>query len=48
MDLQRLVKTLPAKTGSIGTAPEVLVTAKNYIWPIPSGELSTNKLCEPN
>lgn len=48
MDLQRLTKTLPAKTGSIGTAPEVLVTAKNYIWPIPSGELSTNKLCEPN
>ncbi len=47
-DLQRLGKNLPAKTGSIGTAPEVPVTAKNYIWPIPSGELSTNKLCVPN
>ncbi len=47
-DLQRHVKTLPAKTGAIGTAPEVLPTAKNYIWPIPSGELSTNKLCLPN
>ncbi|MEO6190738.1 MAG: RagB/SusD family nutrient uptake outer membrane protein [Saprospiraceae bacterium] len=47
-DLQRLQKTLPAKSGSIGTAPEVPVTAKNYIWPIPSGELSSNKLCLPN
>jgi len=47
-DLQRLVKPLPAKTGSIGTAPEVLPNAKNYIWPIPSAELSTNKLCLPN
>jgi len=47
-DLQRHGKTLPAKIGSIGTAPEVLPTAKNYIWPIPSGELSANKLCIPN
>ncbi len=47
-DLQRLVKTLPAKSGSIGTAPEVPSSAKNYIWPIPSGELSANKLCLPN
>lgn len=47
-DLQRLGKNLPAKTGSIGTAPEVPVSAKNYIWPIPSGELSTNRLCTPN
>ncbi len=47
-DLQRNVRTLPSKKGSIGTAPEVPVTAKNYIWPIPSGELSTNRLCLPN
>lgn len=47
-DLQRSVLALPAKTGTIGKAPEVLPTAKNYIWPIPSGELSTNKLCVPN
>ncbi len=47
-DLQRRVLPLPSKKGSIGTAPEVPVTAKNYIWPIPSGELSTNRLCVPN
>lgn len=47
-DLQRNLLTLPAKTGSIGTAPEVPISAKNYIWPIPSGELSTNRLCLPN
>ncbi len=47
-DLQRRVEKLPSKSGSIGTAPEVLSSAKNYIWPIPSGELSTNKLCLPN
>ena len=48
MDLQRKVQTLPAKKGSIGTAPLVLPTSSNYIWPIPSGEISTNKLIEPN
>ncbi|SHM31345.1 RagB/SusD family nutrient uptake outer membrane protein [Flavobacterium saccharophilum] len=48
MDLQRKVQTLPAKKGSIGTAPLVLPTASNYIWPIPSGEISTNKLMVPN
>lgn len=47
-DLQRRVLPLPAKKGNIGTAPEVLPTAANYIWPIPSGELSTNRLCLPN
>ena len=47
-DLQRLGRNIPAKTGSIGTAPEVPVNAGNYIWPIPSGELSVNKLCKPN
>lgn len=47
-DLQRQGLNLPSKTGSIGTAPEVPVGAKNYIWPIPSGELSSNKLCTPN
>lgn len=43
-DLQRKVQTIPAKVGSIGTAPLVLSSASNYIWPIPSGEISTNKL----
>ncbi|WPR73029.1 RagB/SusD family nutrient uptake outer membrane protein [Flavobacterium sp. NG2] len=48
MDLQRNLQTLPAKKGAIGTAPLVLVSSSNYIWPIPSGELSTNKLIVPN
>lgn len=48
MDLQRKVQTLPSKKGSIGTAPLVLPTSSNYIWPIPSGEISTNKLMVPN
>ncbi len=48
MDLQRKVQTLPAKKGAIGTAPLVLPTSSNYIWPIPSGEISANKLIEPN
>ena len=48
MDLQRKLQTLPAKKGSIGTAPLVLITSSNYIWPIPSGEISTNKLMVPN
>lgn len=48
MDLQRKVQTLPAKKGSIGTAPLVLPTSSSYIWPIPSGEISTNKLMVPN
>lgn len=48
MDLQRKVQTLPAKKGAIGTAPLVLPTSSNYIWPIPSGEISTNKLMVPN
>ncbi len=43
-DLQRKVQTIPAKVGSIGTAPLVLATASNYIWPIPSGEISVNRL----
>ena len=47
-DLQRKLLSLPAKTGSIGTAPIVNVSASNYIWPIPSGELSANKLIVPN
>lgn len=48
MDLQRKLQTLPSKKGSIGTAPLVLVSSSNYIWPIPSGEISTNRLIVPN
>ncbi|MBS1567426.1 MAG: RagB/SusD family nutrient uptake outer membrane protein [Bacteroidetes bacterium] len=43
-DLLRRVQTLPAKTGNAGTAPAVAPTASNYVWGIPSSELSYNKL----
>jgi hypothetical protein len=43
-DLFRRVQTLPAKTGNAGTAPAILPTASNYVWPIPSGELAYNPL----
>jgi hypothetical protein len=47
-DLQRRLQPLPSKTGAIGTAAAVPVAASNYIWPIPSDEISTNKLIVPN
>lgn len=47
-DLQRRLQTLPSKTGAIGVAPAVSPEANNYIWPIPSEELATNKLIQPN
>ena len=43
-DLLRRVQALPAKTGNAGAAPEVLPTAANYVWAIPSNELAYNKL----
>jgi len=43
-DLHRLVMTLPGKTGTAGTAPAVSPTDANYVWPVPSGELSYNRL----
>jgi len=43
-ELFRKVLPLPAKQGNAGTAPQILPTAKNYVWPIPSGELAYNKL----
>lgn len=47
-DLQRRLQTLPAKTGAAGAAPAVTPADRNYIWPIPSDELATNKLVQPN
>ncbi len=44
MDLQRRVQTLPGKTGNAGTAPAVTPTASNYVWGIPSSEISYNTL----
>ena len=43
-DLLRTVQTLPAKIGNAGTAPSVLPTASNYVWPVPSGEIAYNTL----
>jgi starch-binding outer membrane protein, SusD/RagB family len=43
-DLLRLMQPIPAKS----TIGAVQPTSTNYIWPIPVGELNTNKLIEPN
>lgn len=43
-DLQRRLQTLPAKSGAAGSAPAVAPDAVNYIWPLPSDEIATNKL----
>jgi hypothetical protein len=43
-DLLRRVQKLPSKIGNAGVAPEVLPTAANYVWAIPSNELAYNKL----
>ena len=45
-DLQRRLQILPSKSGAAGTAPAVSPTDPNYIWPLPSDELSTNKLIQ--
>ncbi len=45
-DLQRRLQILPSKSGAAGTAPAVSPTDANYIWPLPSNELSTNKLIQ--
>jgi hypothetical protein len=45
-DLQRRLQTLPSKSGAAGTAPAVDPSAPNYIWPVPSDEISTNKLIQ--
>ncbi|WP_428667081.1 RagB/SusD family nutrient uptake outer membrane protein [Runella sp.] len=43
-DLLRRVQALPSKIGNAGTAPEVLPTAGNYVWNVPSSEVAYNKL----
>ena len=47
-DLQRLGLTLPAKSGTQGSAPAIAATDNRYIWPIPSSETSINKLIIQN
>ena len=44
IDLMRLNATIPGK----GTVSAVPATAANYVWPIPSTELSTNNLMTRN
>ena len=44
MDLLRRVQTLPGKTGNAGTAPAIAPDALNYVWAVPSDELSYNTL----
>jgi hypothetical protein len=44
IDIMRLNATIPGK-GSVG---EVTSTSPNYVWPIPSTELSTNNLMTRN
>lgn len=44
IDIMRLNATIPAK----GTVSAIPSTAANYVWPIPSTELSTNNLMTRN
>jgi hypothetical protein len=44
LDCMRLLQPIPGKA-NVAT---ILPTVSDYIWPIPSGELATNKLCEQN
>lgn len=44
MDLQRREQAIPGKTGNAGTAPAIAPTDGNYVWAIPSSELSYNTL----
>lgn len=44
LDCMRLLQPIPGKA-NVAT---ILPTVSDYIWPIPSGELATNKLCVQN
>ncbi len=49
MDLLRLGLTIPGKNGgSMGNIAAIPVTSKTYYWPVPTSELSYNKLMTPN
>lgn len=49
MDLMRLGMTIPAKNGgSMGNIGAIAPTSKSYYWPVPTSELSYNKLMTPN
>lgn len=44
LDLMRMLQPIPGKANVGAVDP----SDSEYIWPIPSGELAANKLCEPN
>ena len=47
-DLMRLGLDIPAKEGlTMGNIGAISASSSAYYWPIPSGELSFNKLCVP-
>jgi hypothetical protein len=49
MDCMRLSLTIPAKDGGgMGSVPDVPPGSATYIWPVPTTELSFNKLMTPN
>jgi starch-binding outer membrane protein, SusD/RagB family len=49
MDLMRLGLTIPGKNGGdMGNIGAVLPTSQTYYWPVPTSELSYNKLMTPN
>lgn len=49
MDLLRLGLNIPAKNGgSMGNIGAIGATSKSYYWPVPTSELSYNKLMTPN
>ena len=48
MDLMRLGLTIPGKDGgSMGNIAPIPPTGPSYIWPVPTSELSVNKLMTP-
>lgn len=49
MDLMRLGLTIPGKNGGgMGNIAAVPSTSQTYYWPVPTSELSYNKLMTPN
>lgn len=49
MDLMRLGLTIPGKNGgSMGNIAAIPITSKTYYWPVPTSELSYNKLMTSN
>ncbi|MBC5773829.1 RagB/SusD family nutrient uptake outer membrane protein [Pontibacter sp. KCTC 32443] len=43
MDITRTLQTFPEKTGGGLSAPAVAPSSSDYVWPMPSTEIATNK-----